>query len=389
MKLAKKEDCCGCTACLNICPIQCIHFREDNEGFLYPVVEESKCIDCGLCEKVCPFLSIEKKRIPQKVYAVKNDNKEILIKSSSGGIFTMLAEYIIAQKGIVFGVCFNEGWEAVHDYIQTKDQIYRFRGSKYVQSNLGSTYKSVESFLKEKKIVLFSGTPCQVLGLKRYLKQDYDNLFTVDFICHGVPSPKVWNLYLRELLHSLHTSLIEIKEIEFRNKFYGWKKFCFALTTKKKGKAFFLRMPLHLNAYLRGYLNDLYLRPSCYTCAVRCLKSRSDITLGDYWGIRNLYPSFYDDKGVSAVLLNTEKGVSYFNKLKCSFVESTYENVLKYNSSIEYSPQIPAKRKDFYDLFLEKGVTRTIKILTNMSLKERIKVRILQIQYKINKILKI
>lgn len=193
-----KKDCCGCAACVQRCPKQCITLHEDNEGFLYPQVDESLCIDCGLCEKVCPVINQADERTPLGVYAAKNPNESVRMQSSSGGVFTMLAERIIDEDGVVFGACFDERWEVVHSYVETKEALAKFRGSKYVQSKIGSTYQQVEGFLKSGRKVLFSGTPCQIAGLKKYLRKEYDNLLAVDFICHGVPSPGVFRTYLQE-----------------------------------------------------------------------------------------------------------------------------------------------------------------------------------------------
>lgn len=193
-----KKECCGCSACASVCPKNCITMSEDSEGFLYPHVDESVCIDCHLCERVCPMINHGKDREPLAVYAAKNSNETIRMQSSSGGIFTLLAERVIDEGGVVFGASFNDRWEVVHDHVETKEELAKFRGSKYVQSKIGDNYRKVKLFLSEGRNVLFSGTPCQISGLKKYLRKDYDNLLAVDFICHGVPSPGVFRTYLQE-----------------------------------------------------------------------------------------------------------------------------------------------------------------------------------------------
>lgn len=198
IKLEKKSDCCGCAACVQRCPKQCISMQEDEEGFLYPAVDKESCIDCGLCEKVCPILSPSSPHLPHYIYAAKSKDEHIRKHSSSGGVFTLLAEQTINAGGVVFGARFDEKWDVVHDYSETLEGLSAFRGSKYVQSSIDQSYKQVESFLRGGRLVLFSGTPCQIAGLKRFLRKDYENLTTVDFICHGVPSPKVWRMYLKE-----------------------------------------------------------------------------------------------------------------------------------------------------------------------------------------------
>lgn len=198
LQLTDKQDCCGCHACASVCARQCITMQEDNEGFLYPVVDASTCTDCGLCEKVCPVINQDEPRKPLKVYAAKNRNEEIRRQSSSGGIFTPLAESVIRDGGVVFGAKFDKDWNVVHAWTDTIEGITDFRGSKYVQSTIGDAYREAREFLKQGRKVLFSGTPCQIAGLRKFLRKEYDNLLAVDVVCHGVPSPLVWRKYLEE-----------------------------------------------------------------------------------------------------------------------------------------------------------------------------------------------
>ena len=236
-----KSYCCGCEACVQCCPKRCISMHEDKEGFLYPKVDKEACIDCGLCEKVCPIIHQAEPTEPLSSYIAINPNEEIRLHSSSGGIFTLLAEQVIAEGGVVFGARFDENWDVVHAWTDTIEGLAPFRGSKYVQSRIGNTYKETKDFLQQGRKVLYSGTPCQIAGLKKYLRKEYDNLLTVDFICHGVPSPGVWRRYLSELRESLRAErgdgkntvpssideLPVITGISFRDKSNGWKKFGF------------------------------------------------------------------------------------------------------------------------------------------------------------------
>ena len=242
IEIKDKSQCCGCNACVQRCPKQCIA-SEDEEGFLYPEVDEAICIDCGLCENVCPVINQADARIPLQVYAAKNTDEKIRMHSSSGGVFSILAEQTIKQGGVVFGARFDENWEVKHDYTETIDGVSVFRGSKYVQSKTGDTFKQAEQFLKQNRKVLFSGTPCQIVALKRYLKKEYENLLLVDFICHGVPSPGVWRKYLKQVIAltcdkntvSSHLKLLLsernalVEGISFRDKRLGWQKYSFAL----------------------------------------------------------------------------------------------------------------------------------------------------------------
>ena len=199
ISIKDKKKCCGCSACVQRCPKQCINFREDNEGFRYPYIDTDKCINCGLCEKVCPIINQYNEKVPTKVYAAINTNEKIRMQSSSGGIFTYIATKVIEEKGVVFGARFDKNWEVKHDFTENIEGLSAFRGSKYMQSRIEDNYLKVEKFLKDGRKVLFSGTPCQIAGLKRYLKKNYENLLTIDIICHGVPSPKIWRLYLNEI----------------------------------------------------------------------------------------------------------------------------------------------------------------------------------------------
>lgn len=363
--ITDKRDCCGCNSCVQRCPKSCIRMREDDEGFLYPEVDESVCIDCGLCEKVCPVIHQARENRPIVVCAAKNKSEEIRYQSSSGGVFTALANEIIREGGVVFGAGFDENWEVKHDCTETVEGLSAFRGSKYVQSRIGDSFKKAEQFLKIGRTVLFSGTPCQIAGLKRFLRKEYDNLLTVDFICHGVPSPGVWREYLKEetirlydrknrfLSHPYQKEEVCIEGISFRDKRLGRKKFSFTLhvsVADRHGdkKSFLLSEPLDKNIFMRGFLADLYLRPSCYACPSKTFKSGSDITIGDFWGVQHVMPMIDDDKGVSVVMLNAIKGETYFRKIGLDSSIVGYEVVLRYNPSIEKSVSLTGKRKLFY-----------------------------------------
>lgn len=336
IEIVDKKACCGCSACAQRCPKQCISMIEDEQGFLYPEVDKTSCIDCGLCEKVCPVINQGQARRPLKVYASRNADEEVRAGSSSGGIFTILAEKIIEEDGVVFGAKFNAEWDVIHAVAETKDEIVAFRGSKYVQSQIGNSYKDAEKYLKQGCKVLFSGTPCQIAGLKQFLRKDYDNLLAVDIVCHSVPSPAVWQEYLKNRMFPADNKN-GVVAINFRDKSKSWKKYCFTIHTDKGT----LREAAAQNMYMQGFLKDIYTRPSCIECPSKCLKSGSDITLGDFWGIQHYFPSFDDDKGVSLVMLNSPKGVQYFNSPKILKIETSYEQALSGNPAIECSVKPP------------------------------------------------
>ena len=366
IQIVNKEDCVGCGACVQRCPKECITLREDAEGFLYPEADASVCVECGLCEKVCPVLHPGESRQPLMASAAVNGDEAVRRSSSSGGVFTALALETIARGGVVFGARFDERWEVVHGWTETAEGLAAFRGSKYVQSRMGESYREAESFLKSGREVLFSGTPCQVAGLRRYLRKDYGGLLTVDFICHGVPSPGVWRSYLKEEVArqcdgkntvspvpiSGRDALVE--GVSFRNKARGWKKFSFSLSLSLPGgqgrkNSVFLCELLTRNAYLRGFLADLYLRPSCHACPAKGLRSGSDVTVADYWGVGSVHPELDDDGGVSVVLVNTARGRELVGGLKnVRLVETRYADVLRFNPALERSARVPKGRDRFF-----------------------------------------
>lgn len=268
-------------------------------------------------------------------------------------------------------------WEVEHGYADTLDGIASFRGSKYVQSRIGDSCLQVEAFLKQGRKVLFSGTPCQVAGLKKYLgNKKYDNLLTVDVVCHGVPSPLVWRKYLEEIIRpkgaaekKRFLSLNEmpvITDIVFRDKTLGWKKYGFEIRYKSNQEEVYLYEPLNNNLFMKGFLNNLYLRPSCYACASRSGKSGSDITIADYWGIGKYYPKFDDDRGVGLVLINTLRGAEVYSKLAVEGFETTYEQAISDNPCVERSVAIPKYRSLFWDIFFAEGVSSIDKVYKKM-----------------------
>lgn len=378
-----KSSCCGCEACVQCCPKQCISLHEDSEGFLYPQVGNAVCIDCGLCEKVCPVIHQGEASEPLSCYIAINSNEDIRLKSSSGGIFTLLAEVIIREGGVVFGARFDEHWDVVHAWTDTIEGLAPFRSSKYVQSRIGDTYREAKVFLKQGRKVLFSGTPCQIAGLKRFLRKEYDNLLAVDFICHGVPSPGVWRRCLKETREQLRAQrgvgknsvpssideLPVITGISFRDKSNGWKKYGFRLryaaseaagntvsaSAIKEEKE--LLQPYTENLFMQGFLADVYLRPSCYACPAKSGRSCSDITIADAWGMQHFAIEYDDDKGACYVLENTKKGTAYMSI--CAFEQHTVDvdAIKQYNPSYVSSVKPHVKRSLFFRLFRKKNFT--------------------------------
>lgn len=378
IKLAKKSDCCGCSACVQRCPAQCITIREDEEGFLYPVVDESRCIDCHLCEKVCPVINKSASLKPLKVLAAQNKNENQRLRSSSGGIFVVLAEQTIRRGGVVCGARFDENWEVEHAFAGTLEELEPLMRSKYLQSRIGDCYKKTEQFLKQGREVLFAGTGCQIAGLNKFLRKNYDNLLTVDVICHGVPSPGIWREYINGLkgvsarsagvgkntvlfsgaLPSDSTPVIT--GVNFREKQlggFGWKKFGFVVSGRSPVKgdqnSVLLSLAFYKNAFMKAFLQNMILRPSCYECPSKDGRAGSDLTLADYWGCSGVHPDFDDDKGTSIIFVHTQKGSKKLSQCEDSLTTKTtkYEDAVRCNPSFYKSVAVPVKRPLFWGLW--------------------------------------
>lgn len=364
ISIKDKKDCCGCSSCVQSCPKKCITLRQDVEGFLYPSVDETSCIGCGKCEKACPMLHEAEKREPEGTFAAVNPDEAVRLHSSSGGIFSLLSEYVIRRGGVVFGAAFNEKWEVVHGYSETLEGLAAFRGSKYVQSRIGTAYSDAERFLKDGRLVLFSGTPCQIAGLRRYLGKGYGNLLAVDFICHGVPSPGIFNEYL-----DVKSRKGKITGVNFRDKAAGWKTY--SVTFEYAGadsgmdsRAYSDRDSCVYNTdpYMIGFLSNLTLRPSCYACRFREGRSGSDITLGDFWGINKIRPDLDDDKGLSLVTVRTPQAAEILRSLHCPLTEMNLEEAVRHNPSIRTSVAIPTNRGLFFKLRKHFGLIPALKL---------------------------
>ena len=349
--LAAAVDCTACAACVSVCPKQCISMREDREGFLQPKIDTTLCIECHRCEKVCPILNPI--AIPNdfetKAYAAINKDDEVRAQSSSGGVFFPLAQWVINQGGVVFGARWNEKWEVVHDYAEDIEGVKAFMRSKYVQSVVGDTLKQAKSFLEAGRWVLYSGTPCQIGGLKSYLGKEYEKLVTVDLICHGVPSPGVWRSYLKD-----YFGKEKIVDINFRDKRDGWLGFQCVTTTTTTTTYCEKQME---NPYFRGFLTNVYLRNSCYNCHFRQYHRTSDITLADYWGIEKICPDMHDNKGTSVVLAHTEKGENVLLTMSSDLhmIAQDYDAVVSCNKAMITDYDKPQGRSTYFSYFFYLG----------------------------------
>ena len=337
------NTCCGCSACVQRCPKQCITMQADGEGFLYPVVNTELCIDCGFCEKVCPCLNPSESQPLRTVQSFEATDVNVRRQSSSGGAFTLLAEYIVKKGGVVFGARFDEKWNVMHDYNETFEGLKTFRGSKYVQGVMGDCYCKAEEFLKEGRDVMFSGTPCQIAGLKHYLRKEYANLLTVDIACHSVPSPLVWQEYLKGIKKK------DITDINFRDKRKGWERYGLSIANNKGGVFF---QEHDRNPYMQLFLHGITARPTCFDCPVKEGRSGADITLGDCWGISKMVPGYSNvQQGVSLVLCNTEKGLARATEANVNGHELSYQQIVANNGGLTMKAKMPKERATFWKAF--------------------------------------
>ncbi len=366
IEIKDKEKCTGCSACYSICPKKCIDMKEDIEGFLYPDVDKKNCIECDLCEKVCPIFHEHESDFDMRVYACINKDEEVRKNSSSGGIFTLLAEYVLDNDGVVFGAAFDEDLNVHHIEVSKKSDLRLLRGSKYLQSRIEDTFKRAKKYLDENKYVLFSGTPCQIGGLKKYLKKDYDKLILQDLICHGAPSPLVWQKYL-EFQAGIYNSEIDRKSFpQFRSKDKGWEKFSIFL---KFTNGMEYSNTLDKDLFMKSFLKDICLRPSCYNCHFKSEKRESDITLADFWGVDKVLPEFFDDKGTSLVMINSKKGKKLFDLIndKMTYKAVKLEDILPYNTAALESAIRPKARNIFIKLVKKSNFEKAVDRCTNYS----------------------
>lgn len=375
------KNCCGCTACEQICPKKCIAFKENNEGFMYPVVDEAVCVNCGACTKHCPVLNPPLAENVPDVYAAKYRDSKTTAESTSGGIFIPLAKSTLENGGIVYGCAYDENLKAKHIAVETENELFRLQGSKYVQSDISGIYSRIKADLDSNRYVLFSGTGCQVAGLRSFLGREYERLVTVDIVCHGVPSPRLFERYTDYLGKKLGEP---IKSYNFRSKKrHGWGLFYELETAQKaKGGSGFD------DPYYNAFLNCKTYREGCYSCRFANCNRQGDITLADFWGIEYINPKFYSKNGVSLVLVNTEKGKKLWQSLdNCiESTESTLEQAVKMNKNLSEPSSRPECRSSIYDgfdgdfekyvnqkLYVKFDIKRKIKAVVPVALKGRIK----------------
>ena len=367
IEIQNKKDCSGCSACANICPKNCIKMERDEFGFAYPKVDTDLCINCGRCETVCPIINPAKENNPLSVKGAKNRDESVRRTSSSGGTFFELANGIISRGGIVFGCALDSELVARHIGVETVEGLSALKSSKYVQSDVGTTYREVKKHLMDGREVLYSGTPCQIAGLKNYLGKSYDNLLLVDVLCHGVPSPGVFADYLEYLGERFGAKPISVN---FRNKEKSWKRLYFEVKFEN-GKRYFTFCGY--DRYMSMFLNNISLRPSCYDCRFTTVNRQGDITLGDFWGIGRKYPERDDDKGISLIIVNSEKGKNAYESISGKFdaFDSDIDTAKKPQHTMTASTPKNPKNEEFYRLYTEKGIKEAAKAVTHIPSKAK------------------
>lgn len=341
--VADKKTCCGCTSCYAACPKDAIRMCEDDEGFKYPVVDEGKCIECGLCMKRCPILVGNHNEKTAHLYAVKHKQEDDRAASSSGGVFSAIAQGIVDGGGVVYGAAYDQEFNVSH--IRTEDHDWqKLRTSKYVQSDMGDTFARVKEDLKAGREVLFTGTPCQVDGLKSYLNgTDTTKLITCDLVCHGVPSPKIWKDFLK---YTTEKCGKEIAKINFRNKKdWGWHNS--TLRIESTDGAVIADQTQSEGFYFKLFLSHRILRPCCFSCLYANLNRPGDITIGDYWGVEKHHPDWDDDKGLSLVMANSSKGLDLIAKISdaCKVLPVLEEECMQPNLK---GPSVDYGGRDFF-----------------------------------------
>ena len=376
-----KSQCCGCWACYNACPKHCIEMIEDEEGFRYPHVDKDKCIDCGLCEKVCPLQKPKMDDTLPESFVVQQKDTEVLRTSTSGGFFTAISKWAIEQGGVVFGAAFGEDMELRHSYAETLDGCKKFRGSKYVQSLIGDCYSQAKNFLAQGRVVVFSGTPCQISGLYHFLRgRKYDNLVTVDLVCRGTPSPLLLRKYL-----AYHSSLADSKVVDYRSrdKYYGYNYSTASIWFSDKSKEYHKGMEIDM--MLRLYFKNICSRPSCYQCHFKTINRVSDITIFDCWDAPSVSSDF-SSKGATNVFIHTKRGQEIFEIIKGDFIyhKSQIDEIIKRDGVMikNLVPENPLRKEFFRDLN-SKSLKDVEDIYLDTSLKRQIIARIKPFLYSI------
>lgn len=361
IEICEREKCCGCAACAQKCPVQAIEMRSDSEGFLYPDISD-KCIDCQQCRLVCPVNSKAKNpEVVCDVYAVQLKDEKLLQQSTSGGVFILLAKYVLEKGGVVFGAAYDRNMVVKHTAAETMDAVFPMQGSKYVQSEIGDTYKRAEQYLKEERYVLFSGTPCQIEGLIGYLQKEYSNLITLDIICGGTPSPLLFREYLKHVEAKNHSKIFDYK---FRDKLeYGCSHTTVIYEQKKNRTKRTVIKDREKNTYFVAFGKQAFVRVSCYDCAFGGINRASDFTCGGYFGSKEKIKIMGEDKGISTLIIHTEKGKKLFDIVKndALWLPIQIEEAKEGNRMLYESVPMQRRCPEMYSYLNQFGYEKTAK----------------------------
>ena len=365
LNLSEKNTCCGCAACMNTCPKQAIQMKEDSCGFVYPNIDDSKCINCGLCSKICDFKKEhDKSSNIEKAYSLTVNDSKILYESTSGGAFTVFSDYILDAGGVVVGSVMEQDFLVHHVWTKDESVRNRMRGSKYVQSDISEIFKPIKNFLDDGIPVLFSGTPCQCAAIKSYLRKDYENFYVVDFLCHGVPSNHLFKEHIQFLEN--HFSK-KITHYTFRDKVFGWNSYnnnIYMGSTRKSG--------LINQIYYNFFVSNYSLRPSCYNCVYRSLNRPADITVADFWGIEKITGK-KNHEGVSLVLQHSLKGATLLQNISEKDAEIREVPVKDILYRVSTRPiKIPQKLDLFWPTYKKEGYKGLVSKFFNYSMWNRI-----------------
>jgi coenzyme F420-reducing hydrogenase beta subunit len=383
IEIKDKIKCSGCSACYNSCPVNAITMIADDEGFLYPFVDESICIKCSKCDCVCPYISVPVRNTDLgKCFAGYNKNSADRASSSSGGIFVALAKAVLNNGGVVYGAAYDSRFMVCHKKAEKEEELYPLMGSKYLQSRIGNIYKDVLAQLQKGRNVLFAGSSCQIGGLRGFLGKEYENLVCVDFICLGVPSPRVWSDYL-----DTYFERDKIQFVNFKDKTRGWHTFSLRIDEKEKS----FNKNGRETYFFSGYFKHLYSRPACSECIYKKGNRISDITISDCWGYDKIAPELDDNKGLSSIECHTEQGLRLWKSIQDNLVwkYADINDVMKYNSNYCTSAPIGKKRDDFwadYDCMPKK---KLFKKYCKPEKKPFLKVLLVKVKRKIRKIVRI
>ena len=362
-------DCTLCGGCINACPTDAIRLKKQYLDFCYPDIDANLCINCNKCELSCPILGEKSK--PENgfpiAFAAQSKNDEVRIRSSSGGAFYEFADKMLKDGGYVCGAVFDEEFHVKHIVSNSKNDVYRMMGSKYAQSDMGYCYREIKDVLEKGHKVLFSGCPCQVAGMRTFLGKEYRNLLLVELICHGIPSDQMLQAYIRMQEKKYGAKL---KRMEFRNKTKGWHNSAVRMEFEN-GKIY--AEPMTIDAFMQGYFRGVSLKESCFSCQFRNFASGSDLTIGDFWGAEIEMSHIDDNKGLSVVISNSQKGTVFLEKTMTSCVPVKMDNILKYNQALVRPFSIGEQRTVFYKYATEKGAEKAIEQFFYEKLLQKIK----------------